>query len=299
MRSFSLFTAAGLGLLAAGAVAQTTPTQARTTVSETTPSSSTAATTPTSATQDMDYPRAWVLLIDNAALYAAPGDETRKEASGWKAALPLEALERAEAAGEMWYRFAHGEKSGWLPEAYIAAPSVDHAPEAIGAELVDRYHGLAPEYAPQDLVSVGPGYEQDVDYRLRREAAGALKALVATAREQGIRLKVISAYRPWQKQQQLYQRRVLESGRGQTTVAKPGHSEHQLGTAVDFTGEDESAQLRVSFAETPEGLWLAANARMFGFAQTYTAGNQQRTGYSPEPWHFRYWGLANLPPAEP
>ena len=34
-----------------------------------------------------------------------------------------------------------------------------------------------------------------------------------------------------------------------------------------------------------------AHAWTFGFVLRYTAANRQVTGYSPEPWHYRYVGI--------
>jgi D-alanyl-D-alanine carboxypeptidase len=75
-------------------------------------------------------------------------------------------------------------------------------------------------------------------------------------------------------------------------VAKPGHSEHQLGTAVDVAGADDETVLKTEFGDTPAGKWLTAHAPAFGFAISYTAANRATTGYIPEPWHYRYVGSA-------
>ena len=70
------------------------------------------------------------------------------------------------------------------------------------------------------------------------------------------------------------------------TLAPPGHSQHQLGTAIDFGSID------VSFARTPAGQWLLANAWRYGFSLSYPEGQEALTGYSWEPWHYRYVGRA-------
>jgi D-alanyl-D-alanine carboxypeptidase len=83
---------------------------------------------------------------------------------------------------------------------------------------------------------------------------------------------------------------MARSGKNQNKVAKPGHSEHQLGTTVDLCGLDPKTVLSVNFDQTKEGLWLKENARKFGFHQSYTRRNQHLTGYIPEPWHYRFLG---------
>ena len=241
-----------------------------------------------------------LLLISNPPVWPGPGVEPTDATLFWKAGLALEVngvesvADQAGAASETWYRVAHETREAWLPGAYLSLPPVrldEQSLERIGAETVDRRRGLPPNYAPEDLVPVGPGYDDDVNYRLRSEAAEALESLMRAARFDGVQLYVVSAYRPWSKQQRLYERRVRRSGRAQRTVAKPGHSEHQLGAAVDFTDGNAETLLKESFGETAAGRWLRENAWSFGFAVSYTRHNMDQTGYAPEPWHYRYWGL--------
>jgi D-alanyl-D-alanine carboxypeptidase len=73
-------------------------------------------------------------------------------------------------------------------------------------------------------------------------------------------------------------------------AARPGYSEHQTGLAVDFAARGVST-LQVSFAKTKAGIWLAANAYRYGFVLRYPSGKTAITGYSFEPWHFRYVGV--------
>ena len=78
----------------------------------------------------------------------------------------------------------------------------------------------------------------------------------------------------------------LGTEQASTPVARPGHSQHQLGTAIDFGSID------LGYGETREGQWILANARRFGFSLSYPQGLQDITGYKYEPWHFRYLGRA-------
>ncbi|HOR28911.1 MAG TPA: M15 family metallopeptidase [Candidatus Sumerlaeota bacterium] len=239
-----------------------------------------------------------LLLIGQPTLWLEPGPgEPNGPPMNWKAGTELTVFADCplEAAhGETWFQVGQDAPAGWLPEACLSLPPVDFdesSLRAIGQARVDRTAGLPPNYAPDDLVSVGPRYEQDRDYKLRAEAAEALAAMLAAAKADGHTLYVVSGYRPWSVQQTLYERKVKAAGRDQKTVAKPGHSEHQLGTAVDLTDGNEETLLRVSFGESPAGRWLREHAWEFGFAQSYTEHNEAETGYQPEPWHFRYWGI--------
>jgi hypothetical protein len=249
----------------------------------------------------------WVLLIDEPALYAEPSLKAAESTCDWPAGSFLMVLRRAAAANTPttdtlsgWFLVQRAEggdaTAGWVPGACIAPPPGGGGDlRTIGGETVDRWHGLPVDYEPDDLVSVGPRYEKEIDYRLRREAAGALKRMLAAAKDDGIVLYVASAYRSWRRQQINYQNRVERSGWDQNTVARPGHSEHQLGAAVDLTDGDRETLLEESFGDTLAGRWLRDNAPRFGFAQSYTRYNQPQTGYAPEPWHYRYWGVEQAP----
>ncbi len=74
--------------------------------------------------------------------------------------------------------------------------------------------------------------------------------------------------------------------------ARPGHSQHQLGTAIDL-GVEGKSNFNESFGQTSEGVWLSQNAVRFGFVMSYPKGKESITGYSYEPWHYRYIGKDN------
>ena len=101
-----------------------------------------------------------------------------------------------------------------------------------------------------------------------------LRALVSEARAAGHRLRIESAFRSYDDQARLF-RRTKQVGR----AARAGHSEHQLGTAVDFR-----------LPTTAAIDWLAEHAPGHGFAFSYPDGKQRITGYRPEPWHVRFVG---------
>ena len=69
--------------------------------------------------------------------------------------------------------------------------------------------------------------------------------------------------------------------------AKPGHSEHQLGLAVDLN----LANSKAHFEDSKEYAWLKANSYKFGFIERYPKGKEFITGYGFEPWHYRYLGV--------
>ena len=154
------------------------------------------------------------------------------------------------------------------------------------AVVVNKNRPLSPaEYTPRDLDSVD-------GQRLRPEAAAALRSLLAAATEDGVGVVPISAYRSFADQTSLYAGYAAGYGTAQadSISARPGHSEHQTGLAVDLAAPDGQCTLQACFEETAAGAWAAANAHRFGFIVRYPAGTADITGYSYEPWHLRFVG---------
>src|SRR5262249_46341976 len=69
-----------------------------------------------------------------------------------------------------------------------------------------------------------------------------------------------------------------------------GHSQHQLGTAIDVSSWEIGYGVRAGFAETTTGRWLKANAWQYGFVLPYPKDGEARSGYAYEPWHYRWIG---------
>lgn len=158
---------------------------------------------------------------------------------------------------------------------------------------VNQSRSLPPDYEPPDLVAITGVPAVNPGLRLRAVALEALRRLVAAAHAEGLQLVVSSAYRSYQTQVATfnYWVRVLGEARAARVSARPGHSEHQLGTTVDLTSPRVNYQLSEAFGQTPEGRWLQANAHRFGFVMSYPAGQEEITGYDYEPWHYRYVGV--------
>jgi zinc D-Ala-D-Ala carboxypeptidase len=154
--------------------------------------------------------------------------------------------------------------------------------------IVDKKRGLDPGYVPGDLVALPdhPFKTGKPDLRLRALLLPDLEAMAEAARAAGAPLVISSAWRSYRYQEQLMERALATMSRqaAERTLAPPGHSQHQLGTAVDFGSID------VSFARTAAGRWLLANAWRYGFSLSYPEGHEGLTGYSWEPWHYRYVG---------
>jgi len=189
-----------------------------------------------------------------------------------------------------------GEIAGPITEdgaAFLSdiAPLLDLDP--IVLRLVDKDHPLPAEYAPSDLVDL-VDLNSDADrltlnqdgLSLRQVILPDLLAMTDAAGEEGVILDISSSYRSYAYQEWLFQYWVGELGReeAERVSARPGTSQHQLGTTVDF------GSVTPAYADDPGGIWLADHAWRYGFSLSYPDGYEEITGYAYEPWHFRWIG---------
>jgi D-alanyl-D-alanine carboxypeptidase len=186
---------------------------------------------------------------------------------------------------------------------YDAALLADHcvdrdvpAPPAtdVAFTILDRSYALAVDDAPPDLVPASDaGLTGSSGAKLVRSVlVEDLAAMAAAWQEAGLSMIVESAYRSYANQAATFDSWVARIGYDGALVrsARPGHSEHQLGTAIDVTSPGWAGRFGDWAVESPEGAWMAANAWRYGFVMSYPAGSQELTCFSYEPWHYRWIG---------
>ncbi len=159
--------------------------------------------------------------------------------------------------------------------------------------LLDTIYTLPESYSPPDLVLTSEA-GLSPDYKLRTIVIAPLKNLLQDAKAAGVNLELQSAYRSYSYQRTTFESWVEKEGKEAAlkSSARPGHSEHQLGTAVDFREIGGKAPWDVEdFAQTPGGAWLAEHAWKYGFIMSYSQGHEDITCYIYEPWHYRYMGI--------
>ncbi|MCF7831686.1 MAG: CapA family protein [Candidatus Pacebacteria bacterium] len=147
-------------------------------------------------------------------------------------------------------------------------------------------------YAPPKLIHMN----NRVDTRgtatcLDEEAGLAFEKLVNDALKEGLKIIMASGYRDANTQADLYKSSEPSFGEF-PSVAKSGHSEHQLGTVVDLKSGSTDALSYDSFVYSPEYVWMQKNAHKYGFVQSFKQGEEDITGYISEPWHWRYVGVS-------
>ncbi len=144
-----------------------------------------------------------------------------------------------------------------------------------GVLVVNKTYALPATYAP------------DMPNGLTVEAYDAYARMYSAAMAEGLTFRVLSGYRSYYDQRWIYNDYLnydpIELV--DTYSARPGHSEHQSGMAVDL------CSLSQAFGQTAEGIWLAEHAHEYGYILRYPAGKEHITGYKYEPWHFRYVGV--------
>ncbi len=175
---------------------------------------------------------------------------------------------------------SRGITSGAAPGA-AAAPVDDLAGVTFDSDGVLRIDGHVVVNKSFALpATFGPG---DLDPAL----VAAFQAMQAEAAAAGFSLWILSGYRSHAHQTDNYTQRVAEVGQetADRGMARPGHSEHQTGLAIDVNS------LSTSFGSTPTGQWVAQNAYRFGFVVRYPDGKEAVTGFKYEPWHLRYLGV--------
>lgn len=183
--------------------------------------------------------------------------------------------------------------------ALLADHCVDRdvpAPSAtdVALTVLDRSYALPAAYAPADLVPASTaGLTGSSGTKLVRSiVVEDLAAMAVAWREAGLSVIVESAHRSYGNQAATFDSWVSRLGYAAALVrsARPGHSEHQLGTAIDVTSPGWGGRFGDWAVESAEGAWMAENAWRYGFVMSYPAGSQPETCFSYEPWHYRWIG---------
>lgn len=159
--------------------------------------------------------------------------------------------------------------------------------------VVNKRRPLEPlDYAPADLRQPDVAIAT-ANALLRPDTAAAVEEMFAAAAADGVGLVMVSGYRSYADQESTYASWVSQYGgaAGADTVsARPGFSEHQTGLAFDIAQTDGACTLVSCFAQTAAARWAAENAADHGVILRYPLGFHGITGFSAEPWHFRFVG---------
>lgn len=155
--------------------------------------------------------------------------------------------------------------------------------------LVNKFNYLDSDYIPNNLELLDNSYAKSGIY-LVKEAKDMLEKLIAAAKEDGLNIRVTSAYRSYSYQVNLYNNYVKTDGEklADTYSARPGYSEHQTGLVVDVTRSFDNFN---NFENTEEYKWMLEHASDYGFILRYPKDKEEITTYTFEAWHYRYVGV--------
>ena len=178
-------------------------------------------------------------------------------------------------------------------------PVIPQKPETPDADswelrLVNRDHPLPDHFEIPELTKLKNGHAID------SRAYPDLQNMMDAARAEGLAPLICSSFRTWDKQSQLFERKVkdyMDQGCDRETaeekaavwVARPGTSEHQMGLAVDIVSVGYQT-LDEKQEETAVQQWLMAHSWEYGFILRYPSDKSELTGVGYEPWHYRYVG---------
>ena len=201
----------------------------------------------------------------------------------------------------IWFRIKPvSPSSPTQPDDAEETAGADTEPTPLPAELIDpasvtvlvnKTHSLPADYVPANLVTPYVLSISDV-IQVNQLAADQLKAMVNAANESGVTLYLTSGYISYETQDDYFDDRAGMVGEAEANkvIAKAGYSEHQTGLAFDFSDNASGTATTVAFAETDAGRWLIEHAYEYGFIMRYPEGKESITGYSYQPWHYRYLG---------
>lgn len=147
----------------------------------------------------------------------------------------------------------------------------------------------------EHLVRVPDGLTQKPEL-VHRSVYNPMLAMIQSAAQDGVRLSVVSAFRSYEHQKSIWERKWGNTPNDSVDKAYeilrwssfPGTSRHHWGTDIDFNS------VSTAYWQGAEGKkvhrWLTQNAPSFGFCQTYAPGRPK--GYSDEPWHWSHMPTA-------
>ncbi len=161
-------------------------------------------------------------------------------------------------------------------------------------ELLQKYskvYFLNENYVPKRLTPIDVVYvfDRKKNEQIVTEVWPHLASMLFDASSSQATLRVISSYRSFDQQMALKSSYKVTYGQGANRFsADQGYSEHQLGTALDFTTPGLGSGYN-RFEGTAAYRWLTDNAYHYGFVLSYPKNNKF---YQYEPWHWRYVGVA-------
>ena len=160
--------------------------------------------------------------------------------------------------------------------------------------IVNKFYYLDSNFKRDDLSSINLSYAYANNSAANIVIENFSKMHTDIKNELGVHLMVNSSYRSYNDQQSIYNDfKNISLKYADSYAARPGHSEHQTGLAIDLTSLQHPYvnDTENSFDKSEEYEWLKQNCHKYGFILRYPQGKEHITGYNTESWHFRYVGI--------
>lgn len=176
----------------------------------------------------------------------------------------------------------------------LCPKSQDEYSEVSITKIVNKNTPLPKKYVPTNLQKL-PEYIPKTSsvICLKKTVIPFLETMLTDSKKANANITISSGFRSIRNQEYLFNhwKKVLGKSSAEKLSAPPGSSEHQLGTTIDLTTNKRNYGLNTAFAQTTEGIWMLNNAYKYGFIMSYPKNKENITGYSYEPWHWRFVGI--------
>lgn len=160
-------------------------------------------------------------------------------------------------------------------------------------QLLQKYskvYFLNENYTPKELSPIDSKYlfNPSRTIQINDRILPFVQQMLQAAATENVTIQVDSGYRSFDEQKSLKSNYKVTYGIGANSFsAEQGYSEHQLGTALDFTTPAIGGGL-TGFEKTTAYTWFQNNAYKYGFILSYPKNNSY---YIFEPWHWRFVGI--------
>ena len=174
------------------------------------------------------------------------------------------------------------------PIPTVEVETIDTMTDSSLYRIVNENDPLDQNYVPDDLV-----YFENSNQMVRGDVVENLSKLFQDAKQVGYDLSLISGYRTYDQQVDLYNMYVESYGQeyANNIDDKPGKCEHQLGLMIDIGLSDGTCTLQDCFSSTSASQWLEQNAYKYGFIERYPKDKESITGILYSSWNYRYVGI--------
>lgn len=155
--------------------------------------------------------------------------------------------------------------------------------------LVNKVYYLEEDFEAPNIVNMSVRYAFS-GRQIRQDVYSNFIDMAVDAKKEGLTLVANSTFRTYATQEKTYNYYKTNKGSAyaDSYAARPGHSEHQTGLAIDISTLNSTSE---NFEDTPEFNWLIDNAYKYGFILRYPENKEHLTGFDYESWHYRFVGL--------